>query len=227
LPNDVIEKLFEFLFTGGEGEQEGDPGKEWTTITVRPVPAPRSIYERFDPNRYRDPKLQQTFGGTRQPVISETRGNSLQETRRGSERGGRRDQQMRMPTTQPATFQPSIAALHIPQIVNPLRPAVLGQAPAPQTIVIPGLPQANPRFLDRRAIEDIVDGVQEAFLEGNYDIADYNQGNATPSDRVRYFTKEIERLAIAEGGADKAVFDRERAFADAYLRRAALRRRIL
>lgn len=50
LPDHIIEKLFEFAFTGGEGEQRGNPGKEWTTITVEPlvIKAFPSIYEKFD-----------------------------------------------------------------------------------------------------------------------------------------------------------------------------------
>jgi hypothetical protein len=227
LPDDVIVKIFEFMFTGGEGDQEGNPGKEWITITIRPVPTPRSIYERFDVDRHRNPKLQQTFGGVRQPVISETRGG---DRRRGNTGSRRREPVITAPiAAQPATFQPSIAPLQVPtyltnsQVVNPLRLPVLGQEGLPlKTIVIPGLPQANPRLLDRRTIEDIVDGVEEAFHDGNYN-GNYNLGGTRSAELVRFYMEEIERLAIAEGGVDKAVFARERAYADAYLRRAALR----
>jgi len=50
LPDDLIEELFNFAFTGGEGEQTGNPGEEWTTITVEPLakaPFP-SVYRIFD-----------------------------------------------------------------------------------------------------------------------------------------------------------------------------------
>lgn len=45
-----IEQLFEFAFVGGEGEQEGVPGHEWTTITVQPLVVLTfpSIYKEFD-----------------------------------------------------------------------------------------------------------------------------------------------------------------------------------
>jgi hypothetical protein len=50
LPDDLIEELFDFAFTGGEGEQTGNPGKEWTTITVKPlvISAFPSVYDIFD-----------------------------------------------------------------------------------------------------------------------------------------------------------------------------------
>lgn len=231
LPDDVIVKIFEFMFTGGEGDQEGNPGKEWITITVRPVPSPRSIYERFDVDRHRNPKLQQTFGGVRQQQVPMVSNNDRRgENRRRGSGSRRREPVITVPVAaQPPTFQPSIAPLQIPlyftnpQVVNPLRLPVLGQEGLPlHTIVIPGLPQANPRLLDRRTIEDAVDGVEEAFHDGNYE-GNYDLGDATPAELVRFYMEEIERLAIAEGGVDKAVFARERAYADAYLRSAALR----
>lgn len=49
LPDDIIDKLFDFAFTGGEGEQEGIPGHEWETrkvesfFTIWP-----SIYREFN-----------------------------------------------------------------------------------------------------------------------------------------------------------------------------------
>ncbi len=49
LPDEIIEVLFTFAFTGGEGEQDGIPGQEWTTITVEPLrPSFTSIYKEFD-----------------------------------------------------------------------------------------------------------------------------------------------------------------------------------
>jgi rubredoxin len=49
LPDESIEVLFTFAFTGGEGEQEGNPGKEWQTITVEPLcPTFVSIYKEFN-----------------------------------------------------------------------------------------------------------------------------------------------------------------------------------
>ena len=49
LPDESIEVLFDFAFMGGEGEQEGNPGKEWQTITVEPLrPTFPSIYKEFD-----------------------------------------------------------------------------------------------------------------------------------------------------------------------------------
>ncbi len=32
--NHTVKSLFDYAFTGGEGDQSGNPGKEWTTITV-------------------------------------------------------------------------------------------------------------------------------------------------------------------------------------------------
>ena len=48
-----IEQLFEFAFVGGEGEQEGVPGHEWTTITVQPLVVLTfpSIYKEFDASK--------------------------------------------------------------------------------------------------------------------------------------------------------------------------------
>ena len=34
LPKSDIDKLFTYAFTGGFGEQSGNPGKEWNTITI-------------------------------------------------------------------------------------------------------------------------------------------------------------------------------------------------
>lgn len=36
LPADVVDILFRFFFTGGEGEQHGNPGKEWNSIEISP-----------------------------------------------------------------------------------------------------------------------------------------------------------------------------------------------
>lgn len=46
-----IEVLFKYAFSGGYGEQRGDPGKEWTTIEVARLDKlkPENVYEKFDP----------------------------------------------------------------------------------------------------------------------------------------------------------------------------------
>lgn len=36
IPDSLVDDLFDFAFSGGEGEQKGNPGKEWRTITVTP-----------------------------------------------------------------------------------------------------------------------------------------------------------------------------------------------
>jgi len=44
------DKLFIYAFTGGEGEQHGNPGKEWTTISITPLSEIKikSVYDTFD-----------------------------------------------------------------------------------------------------------------------------------------------------------------------------------
>lgn len=175
LPDAVIEKLFEFVFTGGYGEQSGIPGKEWKTITVTAMPAHApSIYDRFDAARHEDAGLKNLFSAL-----------------------GGRSQQMGQSVVQPMqqqplTFQPSLS----PAARSPTQARM-----------------QPPKRSDRQIIEDIVDGIEEAFLEGNY------EGNYDTRGLIR----EIEKLAIQDGQVDRSVFDRERDYANAYIRRAALR----
>lgn len=51
--DDIIERLFDFAFTGGEEEQRGIPGHEWTTVIVKPfVLSFTSVYNEFNPQKY-------------------------------------------------------------------------------------------------------------------------------------------------------------------------------
>ena len=53
LPDDIIEKLFSYAFTGGDGEQRGSPGKEWITISVQPLTQIYpSIHREFSSSMY-------------------------------------------------------------------------------------------------------------------------------------------------------------------------------
>ena len=53
LRDEDIEQLFEFAFTGGEGDQEGVPGHEWNTISIQPLVVLTfpSIYKEFDASK--------------------------------------------------------------------------------------------------------------------------------------------------------------------------------
>ena len=35
LSDNDVDRLFSWMFTGGDGAQSGNPGKEWDTITVQ------------------------------------------------------------------------------------------------------------------------------------------------------------------------------------------------
>ena len=52
ISDEDVNALFEYAFTGGEGEQYGNPCKDWTTITVTEYEEPTSVYEKFKPNKY-------------------------------------------------------------------------------------------------------------------------------------------------------------------------------
>lgn len=62
LPDSAVETLFEYAFSGGEGEQCGNPGKEWVTITVEPLPTSfPSIYDKYNPAKHDHPSLKKIF----------------------------------------------------------------------------------------------------------------------------------------------------------------------
>ena len=64
LPDKYIDMLFEYAFTGGRGEQCGNPGSEWTTFEITPLTTHiTSVYDTYDARNYNVAKSSTVLGG--------------------------------------------------------------------------------------------------------------------------------------------------------------------
>lgn len=202
LPDRTIEKLFEYVFTGGEGEQEGNPGKEWRTITVTPLPVNyRSVYDKFDPSRHRDANLRNLF-------------SSLEANQPTSPRSQKQSQ-----TFQSTTFVPLPSLSHHP--LSPMTVNLPGQflqmSSRPNTSIA-----ADRQFIERQMIDSAIDTVVESFNDGDVEPYAIFPSRGPDQDKLDYLVREIEKLAT-NGRVDlAAIFNKHRIYTDAYLRRAAL-----